>query len=439
MADKKDPQNTSVDKSAPSGDDTASPLDADLQTNDTIGSDGSDADKSPNSESGTSADDSIELPEPSRDDDPDTTTSVASDEDRIGSESGDDEDEDHDEIGNDPADAASKADETITVEPLPVTSSELVVHKRGSFFPLVLGCVIAALIGFGAAVALDGIRPGMAGSDFGGRIDAQDQAIADLKTTMPETVDIAPLTAATETNAVAVAELSDRIEGVSGQLVELTERFTQLEKAPISQGVSDSAISAYEAELTRLQDAMRQQREEVEQMVSQAEGMKADAAARTSETLARAALTRILSALDSGDGYAEPLEQLKTTGTEIPPALSAGSEGISTLNDLRSDFPPAARDALAVTRGAGNSSVGDFFKTQLGVRSLAPREGDDPDAVLSRAEAAVAGGDIATALTEIDALPEEAKAELADWKAAAETRLTTLDAANGLMTKLNSN
>jgi hypothetical protein len=51
-----------------------------------------------------------------------------------------------------------------------------------------------------------------------------------------------------------------------------------------------------------------------------------------------------------------------------------------------------------------------------------PREGDDPDAILSRVQAAVSSGDLETALAEISALPEGAQAEMADWIADAEAR-----------------
>ena len=50
--------------------------------------------------------------------------------------------------------------------------------------------------------------------------------------------------------------------------------------------------------------------------------------------------------------------------------------------------------------------LGAFLQNQLGGRSVVPREGDDPDAVLSRVGAAVEAGDLSTALTEIESLPE---------------------------------
>ncbi len=79
-----------------------------------------------------------------------------------------------------------------------------------------------------------------------------------------------------------------------------------------------------------------------------------------------------------------------------------------------------------------------FLRTQLGTRSLEPKAGDDADSVLSRAEAALRQGDIATALTELDALPEAGQPALAEWRAQAETRKAALDAGAVLTQDLNA-
>ena len=80
-----------------------------------------------------------------------------------------------------------------------------------------------------------------------------------------------------------------------------------------------------------------------------------------------------------------------------------------------------------------------FLRTQVGARSLEAREGDDPDAVLSRAEAALARGDIAAALDEIATLPAVGQDAMADWVALAETRRTALAAAADLAAQLQQN
>ena len=380
--------------------------------------------------------DSIELPEP---DSADHTDTLPAAEDTLSEEQEAEpetaaEAEPEAEAEEMPPSDAPMAPET-SHEPAP--TREVVVEKRGGAVPLIIGGIIAGVIGYGAALATGGQLPGMGGGTTS-RIDAQDQAIADLKASIPAAPDLAPLEQTAKDNAATLAELSDRVGALSGQLTELQSRVTEVEKAPLENGISEAAKQAYEAELTRVQDALRQQREEVEKIVANAQQMKADATAQTTETEARAALTQIIAALESGEGYADPLATLQSTGHKVPAPLEKNVDGIATLAELRAAFPPAARDALATSRGAGNSSIGDFFKTQLGIRSLEPKVGSDPDAILSRAEAALANSDLKTALTEIEALPPEAQAAFDDWKAQAETRLTTVEAANGLMAELNN-
>jgi hypothetical protein len=99
--------------------------------------------------------------------------------------------------------------------------------------------------------------------------------------------------------------------------------------------------------------------------------------------------------------------------------------GLAPKADLTEDFDVLARDALSAARAAGptEEGLGGFARSLLQARSLEPREGDDPDAVLSRIAAAVRTGDLKTALTEIEALPPEAAAALSDWSAQAQTRV----------------
>ena len=62
------------------------------------------------------------------------------------------------------------------------------------------------------------------------------------------------------------------------------------------------------------------------------------------------------------------------------------------------------------------------------MRSVTPRDGDDPDAILSRVDAAVAENRRNDALAEIETLPEVVRAELSDWVAAVEARTQALAA-----------
>jgi hypothetical protein len=72
------------------------------------------------------------------------------------------------------------------------------------------------------------------------------------------------------------------------------------------------------------------------------------------------------------------------------------------------------------------------LRGQLSVRSVAPREGEDADAVLSRAQAHLAEGQLDAALTEVESLPEPVRAAMADWIAQARTRVEADAALAGL-------
>jgi hypothetical protein len=78
--------------------------------------------------------------------------------------------------------------------------------------------------------------------------------------------------------------------------------------------------------------------------------------------------------------------------------------------------------------------VGSFLRSQTGARSLTPREGDDPDAVLSRAEAILAEGRPADTLTELAALPPEGQAAMTEWSSRVQLHLAGLDALQALRT-----
>ena len=98
--------------------------------------------------------------------------------------------------------------------------------------------------------------------------------------------------------------------------------------------------------------------------------------------------------------------------------------------------------ALSVARASGvdegQQGLGSFLKRSLGARSVAPREGNDPDAVLSRAEAAINSGDLAAALSELVTLPEEAQSAIADWRTAADARVAARSAADALSQRLTA-
>ena len=137
------------------------------------------------------------------------------------------------------------------------------------------------------------------------------------------------------------------------------------------------------------------------------------------------AMQQISAALDSGAPFAAALAQLDG---DLPKSLTdTAKSGVPSLQSLRSSFPEAARAALdaalkANMGGSWTDRVSAFLANQTGARSLTPRDGTDPDAVLSRAEAALTAGDLAKVLVELSGLPPEGQTAMAAWIADCKSR-----------------
>lgn len=356
---------------------------------------------------------------------------------------------------------AEEAPATAAVEEaslIPPAPTEKVIVKRGGFVPALIGGVVAAILGF-AAAKTDVLEPylpaalksGSSTAAIEAQLADQAKALAALKAEIAAAKpDLSPITAQAQSAAetataaeTAVAELKQAVAPLSDRLAALDTRLTAVEKRPLTEGAAPEAVAAYERELTAMKDSLSAQRAEVEKMVADARATEARAAEAAQLAANRTALAELRAALDSGAGYENLLTELRSGGVTVPDALAAtAKDGVVTLAALRDGFAPAARDALAAARAQAKGtdrSLTAFLQRQLGARSVAPREGADPDAILSRAEAALTAGNLSAALTEVDSLPEAARAALADWSALAHLRANAIAAADTLAQSLNTN
>lgn len=327
-------------------------------------------------------------------------------------------------------------------EPQPEPQREQVVERKGGFVPMLLGGVLAAGVGVVSAQYIfpDGLPFGASRSNqidvqseltlLSGRLDDQTARLDG----MPQ-VDAAAIEAA----IASLGDVQAQIGAIADRTASLEARLEALEARPAGDG---SGVSAkMERELNELRAALDAQKGELAQMLDAAQAKEASAEETARQALARAAITRILVALDSGAPFEDALAQVQANSdAALPDALvQTAAEGVPTLARLSESYPEAARAALAAAREDNDGGgVGGFLAKQLGVRSVAPREGDDPDAVLSRVGAAVNDGRIADALAEAEALPEAAKSALASWSDQANLRLTAAQEAEALANSLNS-
>ena len=341
---------------------------------------------------------------------------------------------------------------TLEEQPAPEeTNKNLVTEKRGGFVPMLLGGVAAAAIGFGVAQFVDLPMGQNPSADIEAALDAQTARLSELESAVAAALDDSAIESQiSNLQATAEAEQAATTQGLgdlNSKLAEIDDRLTEVEKLPVSGSTASSAaIAAYERELQALREMFEAQRAEIQTIASTATAQVESAERLAKEAAVQAAVSRIAAALDSGGPFAEALNDLKSVGNiEIPAELGAvATAGAPTQMGLQEQFPDAARAALQASIQLGvedgtTSRLTAFMRTQLGARSLEPREGDDPDAILSRAEAALRDGDIERSLAEIAALPNVGQDALANWVANAMARQSALAAVEKLADTVSSN
>lgn len=329
-------------------------------------------------------------------------------------------------------------------------------NQGSGFFGMVVGGVIAAAAGYAVAtyVPMGGL------SDTAGKLAAQQEDLAKLTEQLAALQSapapdaglaerIAALESATSSQpAPATVDLAPVTDAIDA----LTARVTALENAP--PGVAGAApaglvtlVESLKAEVEALKGSGDTAKAEIEAMAAQAQARIAEADAQAAQlraeaeetarkAMSRAAISRLQAALESGAPFASALADLGDL--EIADVLSANAaNGLPSQRALQEAFPEAARSALEASLRAdmGESwteRAASFLQSTTGARSLVPREGTDPDAVLSRAEAAVGAGDMQAALTELQGLPPEGQAAMAGFVAMAQQRLDALAAIESL-------
>ncbi|MBO9395274.1 hypothetical protein J7400_01185 [Shimia sp. R9_2] len=396
----------------------------------------------------TTLEETAETAEQISDEDPEDVAEAADEADGIAADASEAEDASEDALESaDEASAQEPEFERVASEkPEPVAPAPAPQEaRRGGFVPMVFGGVIAAVIGFGGAIYF-GDQLGLGGdtkaalAELTAQLEAQNATLAELQGGVSASSAAATgAQGAADTAASALETLRADVGSLFETVATFEARLMDIEKRPLTEGLGAAAVAAYEREVKDLKDLVAAQKAEAAELKD-----RADLSAKTA--LARSSVTRIVAALESGAPYRAAVVDLRSaTGQEVAPVLEQfADDGIIPLSALIESYPDAARAALAKARAdkvddAQGSTLGNFFKTQFGARSVEAREGSDTDAILSRAEAALKAGDLAAALGEIDTLAEGPKSVMAEWVAQAQTRADATQAAEDLAQTLNSN
>lgn len=353
------------------------------------------------------------------------------------------------EIGTDPGQDTAWA----SAPNAPVASRPA---RGAGVLTLLTGGVLAAVIGFGAArfVIPEGWPFGpvsQATRDLTAALNDQAARLDALETKLDETAKTA--VAASEAAKSAENQVADLAGGLTTRIGDLESqiaptqdalsriealegRLTTLERQPSQDGeASKAAIESFQRELTDLHQMLEDERARnaaaEAEAAARAKAVQEQAAALAKQAARDAAFAQLSQVLAAGGSLTGAVDALKKAGMAVPDALvSHAANGVPTLESLQKGFAEPARTALAATADTGSAGqLGAFLRAQLGVRSLAPRQGASPDAILSRAEAAAQVGDLTRAISALKTLPEAGQAAMADWIKAATARQAVVDAA----------
>lgn len=220
----------------------------------------------------------------------------------------------------------------------------------------------------------------------------------------------------------ALAQMEEEVAAAgSGEgLTAIEERVGALEGA----GGSSADVEAGLADLVARLESVEAERQALDERVAALEEEVADRSAEESINQAFAA-ARLKSAIDQGGAFAPALQAFAAVAPDHPAvaALSDFAEtGVPTRDQLAERFPDVAREMLsAVHAGAADDGMFDRLmasaRSVVTVRPTGSVEGESPEAIIARMEAAIGSGDLDAAVQEWESLPETAKAVSDDYAA----------------------
>ena len=314
-------------------------------------------------------------------------------------------------------------------------------------FGFMFAGLLVALASFGGAQYSSGNWPfERIATDFEARLATQSDEISALNALIAsydDTTALQDLQAQIDgmrTIVTDLAALQVEIEQLFGIQNETIDRVAALEEKLTSQsGINPAAnaeITRYATALKLVQtqiseqnNAIAEQRAGIAELSATVELTQQETKSATHQSLTDGTISQVIGALESGAPFAFAIAGLQDFDNLLTPALVAAAPyGVPTADALARAFPEQSRTALIAARttstsqASGSNRVGDFLRSQLGMRSITPRAGNDPDAVLSRAEAAIQAGQVSNALSALTALPDSARTSMAGWIEQAELR-----------------
>jgi hypothetical protein len=254
---------------------------------------------------------------------------------------------------------------------------------------------------------------------------ALDAKIGDLEQRLQGKIDSA-LAAQQGESTTELKDLQKEVEALKAKLGALAEAHLAGDTSDLAPQLTtlDQRIAKLEATLPELSTAID----------------RSSASAKSGA--AAIAFANLRNAVAAGRPYAAELAALKSLipdSGDLGALPSHAETGIPTVAALASDLTKLAETSAAPPPAPAQTSILDSMmasaKSAISIRRIgADATGDEPAAVLARAEAALNQGDLAAAIKEVESLPAQERDPFAGWRADAQARAS----ANDTLSKLES-
>jgi prefoldin subunit 5 len=293
------------------------------------------------------------------------------------------------------------------------------------------------------AARVDELEAAIADAGSGaGASEAVTQRLAELENQLS---DLSATVAQVQQVDAALRELTSRTGALEARLAQAEAARQDLEQLAGRFGALEQQVAAGREEgasqLGTLSTRMDMLADTVEQV--QTRLVTSDDRRTRAATLALI-IAQLDAALDGGEPFEELLNGLRALGVDDPAVVkaiatleAAAASGVVSLPELRAAFDRRANEIVHAERapdgdGLLDQAAGNLMRL-VTVRPVgADVEGDSAAARVARAEAALATGDLAAAVAELEGLQGAAAEAAAPWLAEARERLAAQDALGAL-------
>ena len=279
-----------------------------------------------------------------------------------------------------------------------------------------------------AAIAGLDKRVGALEAGAGGpNVDELNKRVAALEAANAENGPNAAATAqaaqqATQTDqqlATQIKDLRADVDAARGEIPGLAARVAKLETA--APKTSDADLSTLSARLDKVEAALAAPKSETRVAPEKPEAADNPAAI----AIIAGAISDKLAAGAPFSAEIAALQRLGVDQAQLA-ALRAVADGAPTGSALAASFSAVAPRVVAAASQGEKGGVVDrllaHIRGLVQVHDLSETKGDDPEAIVSRVEAACRRGDIAGALAAFNELPSAARDAAGDWPAKARAR-----------------